>query len=53
MYSSSTLTVINAFVGSGKNGRILIDDMRQFQAWMEETSVAMASGRPFFAAVSG
>mmetsp|Transcript_11583 Transcript_11583/g.24786 ORF Transcript_11583/g.24786 Transcript_11583/m.24786 type:complete len:530 (+) Transcript_11583:106-1695(+) len=40
--------------GSGKNGKILIDDVRAFQARMEEAKNSMANnaGGPYFATVS-
>jgi pyruvate/2-oxoglutarate dehydrogenase complex dihydrolipoamide acyltransferase (E2) component len=46
------LKLVDIGKGTGKNGRILIDDVRKFQAKVEEAKKSISSSGAYFASVS-
>lgn len=46
------LKLVDIGKGSGKNGRILIDDVRKFQAKVEEAKKSISASGAYFASVS-
>ena len=47
-----SLNLVDIGKGTGKNGKILIDDVRKFHAKLEEARTSIATSRAYFASVS-
>lgn len=47
-----SLNLVDIGKGTGKNGKILIEDVRKFHAKLEEARTSIATSRAYFASVS-